>query len=421
MKMKVVTRQNEKQYLYFLILILLSVIICNESFTQSSAVRSKIVASKTGKQMSKVRLKTTITPRRSEVAFLKKAMEVIVTPFDEFNNEIDSLAEGLPFKLYSNSSEDIKEANFNANRTINGKYYTYITPMRVHDIKNNNELEIGAFLLGSDGLPDLTTGSFAKILVVNHIPIKPDTSTFKIYDCQSMVYLTNLIIQLFFTTDKYIFSWGCAPDSNDKPLIKSIFSPGRLQYPINDSCVVKYTFRIKEYDISPFPIYTDTSRQVILTASQLVKIMIYIKGSSPTTSKLVFFHWYVTFEDDVYNYTQLVYRNELATDYKTAMMMEFYRPEVNPQYSKRKISLQQNYPNPFNPSTNITFYLPEKCYVNLKVYDGIGREVNTLVNKTMPMGEHSVNFDAKALPAGAYFYRLQAGNYSEIKRMLFLK
>jgi hypothetical protein len=423
MKMIMDSGKNKKQYVYLLILVLSLTFLGNESIAQKSNMKANILTSKTQKQLNKVRLKTTITPRRGDVVFLQKAMEVIVTPVDELNNEIDSLPEGLPFKLYSNAPEDIKEANFNANRTINGKYYTYLTPMRVHDIKNNNELRIGAFLLKSDGLPDSSSGNFTCILVVDHIPKKPDTTSFKVYDLQYGVYITNSKLKLDKKTDKYIFSWGAAADSNNKTLIKSFKGPAGEIYMIEDTCLVKYKFGIKEYNFQPFPLFTDTAKSVILTGDQLFNIMTYMKGSIPTTVKSFFVHWYITFEDEIYNYSMPQYSNYLSTMLKT---LEIYDDRVigigiNDQNIFSSFSLFQNYPNPFNPSTSIAFYLPEKCYVNLKVYDGIGREVNTLINQTMPMGEHSVNFDAKALPAGAYFYRLQAGNYSEIKRMLYLK
>jgi hypothetical protein len=404
------------------LLLIFFIFLSNELSAQNFNEKSNIITFKREKQLNKVRLKTTIIPRRGEVVFLQKAMEVIVTPVDEFNNEIDSLPEGLPFKLYSNAPEDIKEANFNANRMLFGKYYTYITPKQVHDIKNNNELRIGAFLLKGDGLPDSSSGNFTGILVVDHIPKKPDTISFKVYDLQYGVYTTNSKLRVVKKTDKFIFSWGAAADSNNKPLIKSFKGPAGEIYMIEDTCVVKYKFGIKEYNFQPFPLFTDTAKSVILTGDQLFNIMTYMKGSMPTTVKSVFVHWYITFEDEIYNYSMPEYSNYLSTKLKT---LEIYDDKdgigINNLNTFSSFSLFQNYPNPFNPSTSISFYLPEKTHVNLKVYDCIGREIIALVDKIMPMGEHSVNFEPKGLPTGAYFYSLQAGNYSEIKRMLYLK
>jgi len=84
-------------------------------------------------------------------------------------------------------------------------------------------------------------------------------------------------------------------------------------------------------------------------------------------------------------------------------------------------SLEQNYPNPFNPSTRITYSLPEASFVTLKVYDILGREVVTLVNEAKPSGKYEVEFDASELPSGTYVYKLTAGNYQTIRKMLFIK
>ncbi len=83
--------------------------------------------------------------------------------------------------------------------------------------------------------------------------------------------------------------------------------------------------------------------------------------------------------------------------------------------------LHQNYPNPFNPSTVIDYDLPEAAYVHLTVYDMLGREVATIVNGTQDAGYKSVEFSAANLPSGIYTYRLTAGTYVEVKKMLLLK
>jgi photosystem II stability/assembly factor-like uncharacterized protein len=84
-------------------------------------------------------------------------------------------------------------------------------------------------------------------------------------------------------------------------------------------------------------------------------------------------------------------------------------------------SLSQNYPNPFNPSTNIKFQIANNKYVLLKVFDVIGREVQTLVNEKLKPGEFEVTFDGSALSSGVYFYRLTAGDFTETKKMLMIK
>jgi hypothetical protein len=86
-----------------------------------------------------------------------------------------------------------------------------------------------------------------------------------------------------------------------------------------------------------------------------------------------------------------------------------------------QFKLLQNYPNPFNSTTTIPFLLPQRTNVTLKVYDVFGREIATLINKEFDAGEHSIQFNANDLPTGVYFYRLQAGNFIEQKKMILIK
>jgi hypothetical protein len=83
--------------------------------------------------------------------------------------------------------------------------------------------------------------------------------------------------------------------------------------------------------------------------------------------------------------------------------------------------LEQNYPNPFNPSTNISYKINKAGNVSLKVYNVLGTEVATLVNEYKPAGNYTVRFNASNFSSGVYFYKLTAGNYSEIKKMTLLK
>ncbi|MEW6652732.1 MAG: T9SS type A sorting domain-containing protein [Bacteroidota bacterium] len=87
----------------------------------------------------------------------------------------------------------------------------------------------------------------------------------------------------------------------------------------------------------------------------------------------------------------------------------------------KSYSLEQNYPNPFNPVTRISYSIAESGFVTLKVFDILGREVSTLVNEVKPTGRFEVEFNASELPTGTYIYRLTAGNYQTINKMLLLK
>ncbi len=83
--------------------------------------------------------------------------------------------------------------------------------------------------------------------------------------------------------------------------------------------------------------------------------------------------------------------------------------------------LEQNYPNPFNPITNLIIKISEGGFVSLKVYDILGNEIETLINKEIPAGTHKVEFDGTGLPSGTYFYRLESGSFSETRKMVLLK
>ncbi|MGD0036526.1 MAG: cohesin domain-containing protein [Bacteroidota bacterium] len=87
----------------------------------------------------------------------------------------------------------------------------------------------------------------------------------------------------------------------------------------------------------------------------------------------------------------------------------------------KEFTLSQNYPNPFNPSTTIQFGLPNTCNVTLKVYNMLGEEVASVVNETMTAGYHTVVFDGAKLTSGMYLYRITAGNFVQVNKMMMLK
>jgi hypothetical protein len=84
-------------------------------------------------------------------------------------------------------------------------------------------------------------------------------------------------------------------------------------------------------------------------------------------------------------------------------------------------ALYQNYPNPFNPTTTIEFDIPEKTNVKLVIYDILGREIETLIDKELEPGKYKLNFTATNLPSGVYFYLIRAGNFVKVKKMTLIK
>ena len=94
---------------------------------------------------------------------------------------------------------------------------------------------------------------------------------------------------------------------------------------------------------------------------------------------------------------------------------------IDERFTPSLFVLDQNYPNPFNPSTTILFSLPSRSFVSLKIFDVKGCEVATVVSEEMAAGNYSRQWNADGLPSGVYFYRLQAGSFTESKRLILLR
>ncbi len=92
-----------------------------------------------------------------------------------------------------------------------------------------------------------------------------------------------------------------------------------------------------------------------------------------------------------------------------------------PQGLPTNYAVSQNYPNPFNPTTMIQYALPRAGLVTLKVYNVLGQQVSTLVDDIREAGNYTVRFDASRLASGVYFYRLQSGSFSVVKKMALVK
>jgi hypothetical protein len=86
-----------------------------------------------------------------------------------------------------------------------------------------------------------------------------------------------------------------------------------------------------------------------------------------------------------------------------------------------EFALAQNYPNPFNPTTTIKFDLPFDTKVTLKLYDVLGREVRTLVDREMPAGFHQATVEGSSLSSGVYIYKMEAGSFTQVRKLLLLK
>ena len=125
-----------------------------------------------------------------------------------------------------------------------------------------------------------------------------------------------------------------------------------------------------------------------------------------------------TFTDNTVNSGHYTYRLEEVdfsghTSYSNIVEIEVNNPQ--------DYKLEQNFPNPFNPTTTISYSVPKESFVSLQVYDILGNEISTLVNEKKPQGYYNIEFNAKDLPSGIYFSRIQAGSFVAVKKMILLK
>lgn len=122
--------------------------------------------------------------------------------------------------------------------------------------------------------------------------------------------------------------------------------------------------------------------------------------------------------DDVHVYDRSLTYGEIDSLYNKQVTSI---SSVSPSHPN-KYALSQNYPNPFNPATTIEYALPKAEKVHLTVFNMLGQEVATLVNgEAMQAGVHSATFNAENLPSGVYYYRINAGDFSETKKMLLVR
>ncbi|MCU0645193.1 MAG: T9SS type A sorting domain-containing protein, partial [bacterium] len=83
--------------------------------------------------------------------------------------------------------------------------------------------------------------------------------------------------------------------------------------------------------------------------------------------------------------------------------------------------LRQNYPNPFNPTTTIEFAIPKSAFVTLNIFNLLGEEIATLVAEQRTTGIHKFNWDARGLASGVYLYRLEAGKFVQVKKLILMQ
>jgi hypothetical protein len=139
----------------------------------------------------------------------------------------------------------------------------------------------------------------------------------------------------------------------------------------------------------------------------------FVSGHGTTTETQNY-----TFIDDglesgIYYYRLKQVDYDGTFEYSSVVEVEIIAPN--------KFALEQNYPNPFNPKTQIQFSIPTKTFVELTLYDELGNVISELISEEKQAGKYKVDFDATNLSSGIYFYRLQAGDFVDTKKMILLK
>jgi hypothetical protein len=144
----------------------------------------------------------------------------------------------------------------------------------------------------------------------------------------------------------------------------------------------------------------------------------FVPGSGTTTEPMSYSFSDINLNHGTYYYRLKQIDHDGTFEYSNTVEIDLTAPGI--------YSLNQNYPNPFNPSTMITFSLAKDAVVSLKIFDGLGQEVLTLIDQDLTAGVHTYNLDATGLNSGVYFYKIEAGgidgsNFIDVKKMIVLK
>ncbi len=179
------------------------------------------------------------------------------------------------------------------------------------------------------------------------------------------------------------------------------------------------TLTVEIYD-APF-----STVDVIGDATKILATQNYDDASGSNTGD--FIEQSITFNSSSSTTVVLFISNDWENGSSSVNVDDFSIEEADPvsndleEVLPKTFVLDQNYPNPFNPSTNISYTLNESAQVKLEVFNMIGQKVATLVNAKQSAGNYNFTFEANGLTSGMYFYRIEAGSFSDVKRMTLIK
>jgi len=139
----------------------------------------------------------------------------------------------------------------------------------------------------------------------------------------------------------------------------------------------------------------------------------FVNGNGTTSSPNSYTYEDKTVTSGTYSYRLKQIDNDGSFEYSNTVEVSFMEPT--------EFGLEQNFPNPFNPTTSIQYAISSRQFVTLKVYDVLGKEIATLVNESREAGNYEIIFDASTLPSGMYIYKLQAGDFLQVRKMTLIK
>ena len=116
-----------------------------------------------------------------------------------------------------------------------------------------------------------------------------------------------------------------------------------------------------------------------------------------------------------------IFPDTLFVDYVRVYQLATDIGSIDNNPNTDRLSMSQNYPNPFNSSTSISYNLPSRSLISLAVLNANGQEVATIESKELPAGDYTREWNASAFPAGIYYYRLQAGKFTETRKLILIK
>lgn len=196
-----------------------------------------------------------------------------------------------------------------------------------------------------------------------------------------------------------------------------------------ENCLGRYKFTIRTSNDTVSIVETDTAGVIGTCTDCLFNLSVSIAGLQSGNHRAMVYRQFL--KQYGYPLDTTVFINSVSFDapapisnslsyfsYQSECIKDAIQENPHPPVG---YSLFVNYPNPFNPQTVITYSIPDLQRVTLKIYDPLGREIKSLADGPQAPGNHSVIFDASKLPSGVYFYRLEAGNVSITRKMIFLK